>query len=40
MYIVLGIFGVVFVMSAIVMAYEMKNAPTIDDKEPFLWDEK
>lgn len=40
MYIVLGIFGIIFIVSAILMFYEMKHAPLVDGKEPFLWDEK
>ncbi len=39
MYILLGIFGAIFVVSAILMGHEIKNAPIVDDKEPFLWDD-
>ena len=38
--ITLGIIIGMCIVGLAVFAYEIKHAPTIDDKEPFLWDEK
>ena len=40
MYIVLGIFAFCFIVSVAILTHETKHAVEIDDKEPFLWDEK
>jgi hypothetical protein len=40
MYIVLGILMACFITSVVIIIYESKHAPIVDDKEPFLWDEK
>lgn len=40
MYIVLGIFAFCFIASVVILTHETKRAVEIDDKEPFLWDEK
>ena len=37
--IILGIVVVFFIIVMVVFAKEVKNAPTINDKAPFLWDD-
>ena len=37
--IILGIAVVFFIVIMVVFAKEVKNAPTVDEKEPFLWDD-
>jgi len=38
--IILGILAVCFIVSIIILIFETRRAPLVDDTEPFLWDEK
>ena len=40
MYIILGILASIVILSLVIMVVEIKNAPTIDEKEPFVWEER
>jgi len=36
---ILATIGYIFFLGIVMFALEIKNAPTIDEREPFLWDD-